>query len=150
MCLFTGGGGYPSQFQVPDGGYHPSIWGYPHRAILPNWLYPPPPIGTWMGVPPLGMDGTWACYAAEGTPLAVSCRRTFLFLIIMFCSIGVDPCLANGRKQRFRDEGKRPSHQEIWLENCQNLRVIHIQRFSRRKERVGEKSMTSCFSQNNV
>ena len=72
------------------------------------------------------------------------------FLTIMFNLTGVDPCLANGRKQWLRDKGQRSSHQEIRLEDCQNLRVIHIQRFSRRKECVGEKGMTSCVAKKNI
>ena len=64
------------------------------------------------------------------------------FLNLVINLIGVDPCLANGRKQWLRDKGQRSGHQEIWLEDCQNFRVIHIQRFSCRKECIGEKGMT--------
>ena len=52
-------------------------------------------MGDWMGVrpgrtgwgSPPEMVGTWTGYAAGGTPLAVSRRRTFLFEVVCNCWI---------------------------------------------------------------
>ena len=52
-------------------------WGTPHKdriGVIPIYGLDEVP-------PPAGMDGTWTGYAAGGTPLVVSHRRTFLLLI---------------------------------------------------------------------
>ena len=84
LPLHRGGGdpiSIPQYFpwsQVLDGG-----WGH---TIL-TWSRHPPPVGTGWGYHPIGTGwvyppppiGTWTDYAAVGTPLEVSRRRTSLF-----------------------------------------------------------------------
>ena len=51
-------------------------WGYPLTIQDSMGI---PSLG-WIGYPLcLGLDGTWTGYAVDSSPLAVSCRRTFLF-----------------------------------------------------------------------
>ena len=40
-----------------------------------------PPARDGVPPPPLRIDYAWTGYAARGTPLAVSCRRTFLYIL---------------------------------------------------------------------
>ena len=66
VCLFTGRGLPQPGSDCAGGGGEGGI------PLLPT---------KGGGGTPLGMDGTWKGYAAGGTPLAVSPRRTFVFKV---------------------------------------------------------------------
>ena len=71
VCLLTlEGGGEP----------HPSQGGY-HHGQGSQGRYSPGPRQ--VPPPPSGMGDVWTGYAAGGTPLAVSRRRTFLFVMLL-------------------------------------------------------------------
>ena len=74
---------------LPDGGGAPPAFLMGVAPLRTGWGYPPQQ--DWVGVSPLirtgwryppGIVVTWTGYAAGGTPLAVSHRRTFLSNIV--------------------------------------------------------------------
>ena len=70
---------------------HPGRRGVPTSTSLggtpslPGWSTPPQDgvLPARMGYPPPGDCTVSTCYVAGGTPLVVSCRRTFLFQLII-------------------------------------------------------------------